>query len=166
MKLYTIISDRKKWKNELDSELVKIVEYSESEVEEFKKSIEGYILKDEYRWVYENDYEEDSGSSTDYHEITPGKMLICNGKVVGVIFVTEHHEHAMSNCCHYDFDAVFFDKPNEAEGEWWQDYCRIYDYRLGNSTYDQDCDIYIIKKEEMPKGYSFDRLPIGNIQND
>ncbi|MBO5312718.1 MAG: hypothetical protein J6B29_02005 [Clostridia bacterium] len=162
MLLYTIVNDRKLWKNSLRSELLSKVEYSDEQVNEFRKSISGYILKDVYSWVSDGDYEESHGGSTYYHQIKDSWMLICEGKVVGVIFITSHYSHAMSNVKDYKYSALFFDEPNEKARELWYSSYELY----YNTTRDEDtCRVSIVKESEKPDYYSLKNFPINNIIN-
>ena len=162
MMLYTITKDRTKWRNNLSYELLDRVEYSDTEVAAFKSSIAGYLLKDEYSWKSDGDYEETEGGGTYYHEIKDSRMLISDGKVVGAIFITEHYTHAMSNVKSYNYMAVYFDKPNEKAAELWYNSCELF----YNTTRDEDtCIVSIIKESEKPEYYSIKDFPIHNILN-
>ena len=158
MILYTIIGDRKTWVNNLyNYEGISRVEYTDEELAEFKKSVEGYILKDEYEWV---DEDGDRHDRTYYHEIQDDWLLISEGKVVGVCFLTKHYTHAMSNCYSYEKNAAYIDRANKRRGERWYDYCEIYE----NSTRDETtCRISIVERSEKPDYKSIDRLPIYNV---
>ncbi len=158
MTLYTIIDDRKSWVNNLyNYEGISLVEYTDEEIAAFKKSVEGYILKDEYRW---EDDDGDKGGGTYYHEIENDWLLISKGKVVGVCFLTKHYTHAMSNCYSYEKHAAYIDRANKRRGEKWYDYCEIYEC----STRDEStCRISIVPRSEKPDYKSTEKLPISNV---
>ena len=104
MELYTIINDKTKWNNHLKGDgLFKAEKYSKEQAEEFLKAVNDYALKDCYSYSYEHDDYNDksSGGGIYYHEINVDELLICEDKVVGVIFVTKHID-----ICHYAFVAV------------------------------------------------------------
>ena len=160
MKLYTITGDRKTWVNNLYGyEEISPVEYTDEAIAAFRKSVEGYILKDEYRW---QDDDGDGGRGTYYHEIESEWLLISEGKVVGVCFLTKHYTHAMSSVYSYEKNAAYIDRANKRRGERWYDYCEIYE----NSTRDEStCRISIVPREEKPDYKSTKKLPVGNVVN-
>ena len=161
MKLYTIDGDRTKWVNNLYGyEGISLVDYGDSEVAEFKRQVEGYILKGEYSW---RDDDDNHGGGTYYHEIRDEWMLISGGKVVGVCFLTRHYTHAMSSVYAYEKNAAYIDRANSRRGERWYDYCEIYE----NSTRDEsECKIRIISRADMPSYARLDdRFPLSNVVN-
>ena len=87
MKLYTIINDKTKWSNELSGGVFSVENYTKEQADEFLKSVDGYILKENYSWETEyDDYDDKSrGGDTYYHKINVDELLICDNKVVGVI---------------------------------------------------------------------------------
>ena len=157
MKLYTIISEKTKWATNLYGCEVTQVEYSDEEVARFRTAMADYVLYD--RYTFEND-DGDRNDHVYYHPINDSWMLIHEGQVVGVCFLTKHYTHAMSNCYSYEKNAAYIDRANKRRGERWYDYCEIYE----NSTRDETtCRISIVERSEKPDYKSIDRLPIYNV---
>ena len=167
MQLYTIINDRTKWANNLNGlDIFKAKDYSKEEVNEFLKSVDGYVLKDYYSWETEYDDCDDKSYGSDilYHKINVDELLICDNKVVGVIFVTKHHEGGMSTCYSYSFNAIYFDAPNEEKGEKWNDYCNLEKCIVTPSkTEEEECKVYLIKESEKPNNEEYTKFKMDNV---
>ena len=159
MKLYTIISERTKWATNLYGCEVTQVEYSDEEVARFRTAMADYVLYD--RYTFEND-DGDRNDHVYYHPINDSWMLIHEGQVVGVCFLTKHYTHAMSNCYDYEKNAAFIDEPNEALGERWLPFGELYE---SSPSYVDTCHVEIIKRSEMPEGKTLENFPIYNIVN-
>ena len=167
MELYTIINDKTKWNNHLKGDgLFKAEKYSKEQAEEFLNSVNDYALKDCYSYSYEyDDYnDKSSGGGIYYHEINVDELLICEDKVVGVIFVTKHNESAMSNCYTYNFNALFFDAPNKEKGENWNGFCKLENCVVTPSkTFEEDSTVYLIKKTDVPTDKKYTPFQIENL---
>ena len=168
MQLYTIINDKTKWSNDLTTGegVFKAENYSNEQGVEFLKSVEGYALKEYYSWETEyDDYDsKSSGSGIYYHKINVDELLICDNKVVGVIFVTKHYESCMSNSYYHEFNAIYFDVPNKEKGEDWNNFCKLSKCIVTPSkTEEEDSTVYLIKESEKPSDEEYTKFQLGNV---
>ena len=162
MKLYTIVNDRKKWKNSLRSENLSLIDYPEELVEGFREVAKGYIIYCRCEWTVDTDYGEENDYSSSYRSIQDGQFLICDGRIVGVVFCTEHYTHAMSNVKSYEYNAMYFDKPNEKKGERWYEGCELY-YNTPNS--DTSYDLKLLARENVSQSVNIEPFTLTNLLN-
>lgn len=113
-------------------------EYTEEEIgEKVRAFLEKYVLRCSYSWMYEDDDRDDGpsrGSGVAYQEISPERVIVEEGKVLGVSLIQIEYAH-MSSSFRYIIRALYECEAPEASVHFEGCHCGSHTTEEGDARY-------------------------------